>query len=161
GSRINDFRSGIDALLTKRLSMTTSYHWEWVEFDQLPQFPLLRGGHSEGALLGLNYKLSPRTSLIADGDLEHATVGAEAQTFEVMNGGVGLEHALSDVLRISGILGISRLGVTGLTPARTGPMMKARLTRQFHFAAVDVAYSRSFVPAYGFGGTTDNRELTV
>ena len=26
---------------------------------------------------------------------------------------------------------------------------------------MDVGYSRSFVPAYGFGGTTDNREFTV
>ena len=161
GSRINDFRSGIDAVLTKRLSMTTSYHWEWVEFDQLPQFPQLRGGHSEGGSLGLNYKLSTRTSLIADGDVEHASVGAEGQTFDVMNGGVGLEHAISDVLRVSGLFGLSRLGVTELNPARTGPLMKARLTRQFHTAAVDVGYSRSFVPAYGFGGTTDNREFTV
>jgi hypothetical protein len=161
GSRVSDFRGGIEAALTKRFSITTSYQWEWVRFDELPAFPQLRGGHSQGGLLGLNYKLSSRTALLADADFEHAIVGIDEQTFDVMNAGVGVEHTLTDTLKVSGEVGVSRLGVTELGPARTGPMVRARLLRQFHTAGLDVGYSRSFVPAYGFGGTTDNKELTI
>ena len=38
-------------------------------------------------------------------------------------------------------------------------MYRAGLTRRFQTAAIDVTYNRSFVPSYGFGGTTQNKEL--
>src|SRR5262249_23655595 len=43
---------------------------------------------------------------------------------------------------------------------RVGPAWRAGLGRNFHRFVVNVEYSRSFVPAYGFGGTTQNEELT-
>jgi hypothetical protein len=161
GSAINDFRGGVEAVLTKRSSIRASGHLEWVRFDQLPEFPLLHGGHSAGVAFGYRRHLTAHTSLTADSDFEHAVVGLDNGTFDVMNAGVGLEHTVTDSVRVAGTFGISRLGVTELNPARTGPLVRARLTKLFRSAALDVSYSRSFVPAYGFGGTTGNQDLSV
>jgi hypothetical protein len=161
GSAINDFRGGVEALLTKRSSIHVSSHLEWVRFDPLPQFPLLHGGHGAGASASYHYDLTAHTAFTADSDFEHATVRANNGTFDVLNAGAGLEHTITDTLRVSGTFGISRLGVTELNPARTGPLVRARLTRTFRASALDVAYSRSFVPVYGFGGTTNNEDLSV
>jgi hypothetical protein len=163
GSRINDFRGGMRAALTKRSSITATYHLEWVQFNLLPQFPLLHGGHSEGAGFAFHYQLTPHTALTADSDFEHANVGVDnGSTFDVMNTGVGVDHTVNDTLRVSGSFGVSRLGATELdSNGRIGPLIRARLTRLFRGGALDVSYSRSFVPTFGFGGTTDNKDLTV
>lgn len=161
GSTVNDFRGGIQAALTKRSSINASSHLEWVKFDQLPEFPLLHGGHSLGAAFAYHYHLTEQTALTADSDIEHANVAVNGDTFDVLNAGAGVEQTVSEGLRVAGTFGISRLAATALNPARTGPLVRARLTKLFHTAAVDVAYSRSFVPAYGFGGTTGNKDLSV
>ncbi|MGE3511226.1 MAG: hypothetical protein AB7N65_20320, partial [Vicinamibacterales bacterium] len=43
--------------------------------------------------------------------------------------------------------------------ARTGPAWQLALARQFERGHVDVNYSRSFVPSYGFGGTVQNEQV--
>ena len=57
--------------------------------------------------------------------------------------------------------GLSRLGVTQFAGVRTGPAWRVGLARQFRTAGVDLLYNRSFVPSYGFGGTTQNEEATA
>jgi hypothetical protein len=56
---------------------------------------------------------------------------------------------------------VSRLAVTEFSAAQTGPAWRLGLTRQLRAAAIDLLYNRSFVPSYGFGGTTQNEEATA
>jgi hypothetical protein len=162
GSRLDDLHSGVEWALTKRTSMTASYNFSWVHFDEGPEFSTLqRGGHSHGASVVLRRRLSARATLIADYDLTHALVVGGTQVFDVQNSAGGLEYKLGDHVRIVGAVGLARLAINDLGPARTGPVYRAGLTRQFRTAAFDVLYNRSFVPSYGFGGTTQNEELTA
>jgi uncharacterized protein (PEP-CTERM system associated) len=167
GSRLADVRAGVEAALTKRTSMVASYNVEWVNFDHDPLLGLvLLGGRSQGASLSVRHALGGRTALIADYDLHRAIVdydprstAAGGDRFVVENTQAGLEYRPWESTRVYWAIGVSRLDVSGLAP-RTGPSWSAGLKRQLRTTFVDVAYSRSFVPSYGFGGTTENEQLT-
>jgi hypothetical protein len=86
GSRLDDFRAGIEAALTKHTSIVASYDFQWVEFDHtLPESAALHGGHSHGGTLALKHRLSERFSLTGNYDLQHATIDQDAQIFDVQN----------------------------------------------------------------------------
>ena len=187
GSRIDDARGGVEVALSKASSLTAAYTFQWVSFGNpfLDEQTPLRGGHSHGATVSYRHRLNGRTSLTADGDLQHALIAGFAPepavataataagptgstladpngpgTFDLLNGTVGLERRASARLTYSGALGISRLGLSTTGTTRMAPMWRLGLSRQFEKGVVDVGYSRSFVPSYGFGGTVQNEQVT-
>jgi uncharacterized protein (PEP-CTERM system associated) len=161
GSRLEDLRTGIEAAFTSRTSVVVSYDFQWVDFDHsLPGLEGLVGGHSHGTTVTLRHVRNKRITLTVDYDLQHATLSEGGQIFDVQNAWAGGEYKLSEVTRFFAEGGVSRLGLTGLSETRTGPAWRLGLTRTVRRAGVDVLYSRSFVPSYGFGGTMQNEELT-
>ena len=162
GSQLDELATGIEAALTKRTSIVASYDFQWVQFDHtVPGSEALRGGHSHGGTLTLKHRLSKRLALIGDYDFHHATIGEGEQTFDVQNGWAGVDFNVSELTHVFAEAGVSRLAVTEFSAARTGPAWRLGMTRQLSAtAAVDVLYSRSFVPSYGFGGTMQNEEAT-
>ena len=162
GSRLDDLRAGVEAAFTKRTSIVVSYDFQWVQFDQTHTgSESLLGGHSHGASATLRHLLTDRFTLTADADVQHATIGAGDQTFDVQNLWAGGDYKLSDVTHAFAEAGVSRLGVTRFSEARVGPAWRVGLTRQFRTAGADLLYSRSFVPSYGFGGTMQNEETSA
>jgi hypothetical protein len=160
GSRLADVHSGVETALTKRTSMVASYNLQWVNFDRDPLLGLvLLGGRSQGASLLVRHMLDSRTALIADYDLQRATIVSGGR-FDVENAQAGVELRPWQSTRLYGTVGFSRLDVGGL-PSRTGPAWRAGVRRQLRTSALDVVYTRSFVPALGFGGTTQNEQLTA
>jgi hypothetical protein len=168
GSRIVDTQGGVTASLTKLTTLTVTYDLQLVDFDHSAiGSEALRGGHSQGATAALRHNLDARLTLTADYEVTHANthpfvgdVGVD-QAFDIQNVWAGAEYKLSERTRVFGGGGISRLGVTQLSEARTGPAVRAGVVQNFSGVSVDAEYSRSFVPSYGFGGTTQNEELTA
>ncbi len=161
GSRLEDLRTGVEVEFTKRTSMIASYDFQWVNFDHsVPGTEGLVGGHSHGVSFALRHLLTARLALTGDYDVQHATLRLADQTFDIQNAWVGVEYKLSDVTRAFAAGGISRLGVTQFSADRTGPAWRMGINHQMRRAGVDLLYSRSFVPSYGFGGTMQNEELT-
>jgi hypothetical protein len=161
GSAVEDARAGIEIAATKKTSIVASYNFEWVQFSQNADLVTqLMGGHSHGGTLSWRRLLSSRTALVADYDLQRATVLDGADAFTVQNASIGIEQKLSPLVHVYGAIGVARTGVNSFGPARTGPAWRAGLSRQFEKAGLDVNYSRSFVPSYGFGGTVQNEEIT-
>lgn len=162
GSRLDDLRTGIEAAFTKRTSIVASYDFQWVQFDHTAAgSESLFGGHSHGGSMTLTHLLTERLALTAAADLQHATIGAGAQTFDVQNFRAGGDYKLSGLTHVFAEAGISRLGVTPLSEARIGPAVRLGFARQLRSAGIDVIYSRSFVPSYGFGGTMQNEEASA
>jgi hypothetical protein len=158
GSQLNDLRAGVDAALTKRTSMKIGYDFEWVRFQHdTPLALLLHGGHSHGASIALRHAVGPRTTLLADYDVRHAIVANNGTFIQTVDAGV--EHHLTDTTRVYAAGGVARLAITDFGPARTGPSVRAGILHQRQRAAVELAYSRTFVPAFGFGGTYQNEEI--
>jgi hypothetical protein len=159
GSKLNLLRGGMEAATSKYTSFIVSYEYQWVEFNSDSVFnAFLRGGHSHGADFALRHAIGPRTTILAGYNIRHALV-ADGGTFDVQNGDVGLERLLSEQTRVYGAVGVSYLGVSDRGPARTGPSVRAGLSHHYQRAIVDLAYSRSYVPAFGFGGTYQNQEI--
>jgi hypothetical protein len=161
GSNFEDFRGGVEMALTKFTTMTAAYNFQWVTFGEATPGAvlLLRGGHSNGGSASVKHGLDDSTSLIASFNLQHAFVN-NGGTFDVQNGDVGVEHRLFSETRVFGAFGYSHLNVTQFSPARTGPAWRAGITHQLRRTGISASYSRSYVPAFGFGGTFQNEELT-
>jgi hypothetical protein len=159
GSRLADARGGLEARLSKRTSLMASYAIQWVDFDRNPLLGLvLLGGHSQGGSLSVRHALSKRVSLIAGSDLQRAWL-VDGDRFNVQTTQGGVELRPWESVTLFGAIGFSRLDLTGLA-SRTGPAWRLGLTRRLRTSTVEVLYSRSFVPSYGFGGTTQNEQLT-
>jgi hypothetical protein len=161
GSTIEDARGGIEVALTRNSTLVASYNFQWVQFDKSADlFTQLQGGHSHGANVVWRRLISTRTTLFADYDVQRAVVLAGVDAFNVQNASIGVEQKLSPLVRVYGAIGIAHTGVNSFGPAQTGPAWRAGLARDFRKAGLDVEYSRSYVPSYGFGGTIQNEEIT-
>jgi hypothetical protein len=160
GARITDLRGGFEASASKRLSIAASYSFEWIAFDKDPVLGLsLLGGHANGGSAGAKYQITARTTLTADYDLQFADV-VDGNQFNVQNSWAGADYRLSEHSHIYGALGIARLYASDAVGGETTPIVHAGYGRQFESVAIDVAYSRSYVPSYGGGGTLLNDDLT-
>jgi hypothetical protein len=162
GSQLDDLQSGIEVAFTKRTSIVASYEFEYVDFDRsAPGADHLRGGHSHGGAANLRHALTERLTLTSDYGFQHALVGAIGQTFDIQNAYAGVEYKLSDLTHVFASGGVSHLASTEVTTNRTGPAWRIGLVRRFREAGIDLRYSQSLVPSYGFGGTTENEEVTA
>jgi hypothetical protein len=156
-----DLRSGVEAALTRRTSVTAEYGFQWVDFDPDPVLGLeLLGGTSHGGAATVRYALTRRLTILANYDLQLATV-IDGDRFQVQNTQGGVEFQPSESLRVFGTMGMSRLDFSELEAPRTGPAYRAGLNQRFGSGSVDVTYGRSFVPTLGFAGTSENEEFTA
>jgi hypothetical protein len=161
GSRLAEVRSGIEGAITKRLSLTAQYGYQWVDFDEDPILGIeLLGGTSHGTSGALRYTINPRWTLVGHYDLQLATV-IDGGRFEVQNTQGGFEVAPWESVRLRATAGVSRLDYTELAAPRTGPAFQAGITRRIREGSLDVSYSRAFVPSFGFAGTSENEELAA
>jgi uncharacterized protein (PEP-CTERM system associated) len=162
GSRLDSLKGGMEIVFTKRTSLAAGYDFEWVDFDQSqPGAERLRGGHSHGGSANLRHTFSERLALVADVAMQHAIVATINEVFDVQNASAGVEFKLSELTRVFATAGVSHLVQTETATSRTGPAVRIGLSRHFRTADVDLGYSRSFVPSYGFGGTMQNEETNV
>ncbi|MEQ1729682.1 MAG: hypothetical protein ABL982_15020 [Vicinamibacterales bacterium] len=160
GARIADVRGGVEGSLTKRLSFSGSYNFQWIAFDKDPVRGIsLLGGHAHGGTASAKHKLSSRTTLTADYDLQRARI-ATGGRFTVQNSWAGADVQLDEQSHVYGAFGVARLDAADLGTGRTAPAWKAGYAGRFESAAVDASFARSFVPSYGGGGTLANEELT-
>ena len=160
GSTIDDLQAGIDTALSKRTTMSASYNFQWVQFEDDPTLTtILRGGYSNGASAGLRHVMSTRLTAVASYAFQHSRVSETDEVFIVQNADAGFEYGLSEFVRVFAAGGVSHLRFA-YGPVRIGPSVRAGISRQFQTANAALSYSRSFIPSYGFGGTTQNEELT-
>jgi hypothetical protein len=160
GSDIDAMAAGLDAVLTKHATLSVNYNFEWVHFEAPPEFAFqLRGGHAHGGSIAYKYLVSPRTTLTATYQLQHALVGGSTQTFDIQMFLVGGDRRLTEATHVYGAIGAAHLGISAFSQAQTGLAWHAGLGHQLGRASIDVSYSRSFVPSYGFGGTQQNEDL--
>ena len=109
GARIADLRGGVEATPKKHLSITASYNFQWIDFNNDPQLgAALLGGHSNGAAAGAKYQLGERTWLTADYDLQRAHL-LDGNQFTVQNWWAGGDHRLTENSHAYGALGISHV----------------------------------------------------
>jgi hypothetical protein len=160
GSKLEDFRSGVEVALSKYTSLTAAYNLQWVSFDETQTATLfLRGGHSHGGTAIVKHQISDATSLVGTYSLQHASL-VNGGTFDVQNGDAGIEHQLLANTHVFAAFGFSHLSLSEFGAPRTGPSWRAGMTHRVQRVALTASYSRSYVPTFSFGGTSQNEELT-
>jgi hypothetical protein len=161
GARIEEARGRVEASLSKYTQVSAAFNLVWVEFDETELFTgALRGGRGQGGMFGLRRQVGGRTAITADYDLQFSKISNDTDTFAVQTAWGGIEYQLSERLRFAAGFGASHLAVSELAPSRTGPALRAGLSHNLRRTGLDIGYSRSFVPSYGFGGTQQNEEVT-
>jgi hypothetical protein len=161
GSTIDDLQAGVDTVLSKRTTINAAYNFEWVKFENDPTLTtVLSGGHSNGGSVALKHVMSNRLTALADYARFYSRVSETDEAFTVQNADGGFEYRLSESVSMYAAGGVSLLSFNSFEAARIGPSIRAGISRQFQTASALLAYSRSFIPSYGFGGTMQNEELT-
>jgi hypothetical protein len=157
GARTNTFQSGIEARLSKFTDLIARYDLAWVDFDN--EGTLLTGGWVNGVNTTLNHRLNARTSVGAEYSVRFADLneGTRFMTFHDV-GGV-FSYQLAEHTTFSAAAGISRLADELLDETRTAPYFRAGLTHRLETAILGASYERSFVPAFGFGGSNESQEV--
>ena len=161
-TRMNAFRSGFDAMLGSRTTLSGLYATQWIDFaaDETPvPAPLLQGGHSHGGTGEIRHRLTARWTVGADYGLQRATVGRGAETFDVQSALGVTEFALSPAFSATFGYGHAWLDAGDAVGRRDGAAFNVGLTWNARRAGGTLGYRRAFLPSFGFGGTFQNEEL--
>jgi hypothetical protein len=159
GARVADVRGGIDHVFTKRTSVSGSYDLQWIAFDKDPVLGrVLIGGHGHTGTATLHHQLTAKMSLIADGDIQHATV-IDGSTFTVESVRAGASRKFDENFSVFAEAGVAHVSANAFEPAQTSPSWRAGAARQFERFVVDASYSRAFVPAFGVGDTLESEDI--
>lgn len=157
GSRSNRFAAGLEARLTKYTDLTVRYENTWVKFDRPETF--LSDGWINGVKTDLRRRLSERLSVGAEYDIRRSDLedGQRTIWFQDMGGVVGYAVGPHTNLVVSG--GYSFLNDNRADRDRKGPYLRGDLSHDTDRATIGVSFEKSFVPSFGFGGSSDSQEL--
>jgi hypothetical protein len=166
GVMLEDLRSGVEARLNARTSLTAAYTFQWVNFQEgdLPVIDSAQGGHSHGAVAVLQHTLNPRLTIGGDFDYRHALLN-DRGVFDVQNALATADWRVNERMVLSGGAGYAWLSTSNrptdpnLEPRRSAPAFRADLSSTGTRFAWNVGYRRSFLPSFGFGGTFQNQEF--
>jgi hypothetical protein len=168
GTRTNALRGGVEAALSARTSIRTGYTLTSVAFDEdNPIGRELQGGRAHEIAWSVMHQMSPRLTLGADYAFNRAIIGGGMDVedpgedrFNIQRGGITAQYRLSPRLDVSGSLGVAQLGAGRFHEGQTGPTWGIGVTRRDRVVVLSASYDRSYVPSFGFGGTSQNESLT-
>lgn len=164
GAQTNTFSASAEARLSKFTTMNVRYENTWVQFDREEQtleddLRLLRGGFLNGIRADVRHGLNERMSVGAEYGLRLASMndGLRELTFQDV-GGV-LHYDLGPQTELFAAGGMSFLRDRTLGNDRSGPYVRAAIAHATQHVLVGANYERTFLPAFGFGGSSTSQEV--
>jgi hypothetical protein len=157
GSRTNEAGGGVEALVARHTTLVATYTLRSVSFDEQPG-QQLDEGHEHDWTVSLARARSTRLTLGAQYNLRREVFSDPPNRFNIQQGGATAQYALTPTLAVSGLLGVAVLGASQTHDGRVGPAIEAQLLYRARDTSASASYQRSFVPAFGFGGTFQNEQ---
>jgi len=162
GAKSSDARGGVDYELTAKDSLSQSLNLQSVAFDRPEEVrDFLRGGRVFETITAYRHKMNARMAIGADYSFRRATVVDDPEPFNIQTTEAALDYELSPSWTFSGAGGMVHLHATQLTTAQTGPAWRLRIERHRQRRTFHASYIRSYIPAFGYGGTVSNEEIGV
>ena len=162
GAKTADARVGGDYALNAKNSLSHFLNYQAVSFDRPEEVrDFLRGGRVFESMTTWRRKMSSRMALGADYSFRRALVVDDPEPFNIQTAEGAIDYELSPSWSFSGGAGLVYLQATQLTTAETGPAWRLRIQRQRGRRAFHVNYLRSYIPAFGLGGTVSNEEFGI
>jgi len=153
-------RLGLNAAmrLTEFTDATVRYEFNSVNFDR--QAPELTGGVVNGIHFDTTHRLNDRVKAGGEGSYRLANMdveGGRQLRFVELGGVIGYE--LSEFTHVSLSGGAAHLSDELRNISRTGPYVRGSISHLAGGAAFGASYERSFVPSFGFGGSTRSQQV--
>jgi hypothetical protein len=167
GSRSNTASGGIQAALSKRVKLRSTYSLHAVDFDTNAfTSNQLQGGHAHDVTTTVDYAISRRFSAGGEyefiGALVHGrVVGGIAgpdDRFNMQTATATAQYQVDAGTEINGGFGVAILGAGLAHEARTGPEWRAGVSHKTGRGVFSASYLRSYIPSFGFGGTFQNEQ---
>lgn len=159
GSTLFDVRSGAEYALSRRATVSAEHEYQWIDFDRISLAAgLLNGGQSHSGIGTFRYAFSGRFSGGGVYTYRAAKTDGGHQNIRVQDAIAMGTLRVAENTTLEGGAGIARLQVVATGEVRTGPSMRARLSHGLSRARAELAYERTYVPSWTFGGTTTNEE---
>jgi hypothetical protein len=160
GSTQATARGGASYAFSQRTSMTASYNYEWVSFDEKAStLSTLRGGHAHTLTATATHALTSRFSAGGTYSFERADTGGGNQTLNVQDAIATLTYQIAEHTTVMGGAGVAQLHILQTGETQSGPSLHGRLTHNLNRTRVELAFDRTFVPSWSFGGTSTNEEV--
>ncbi len=157
GVRTNALLAGIEARLSKFIDLAVRFNTDWVDFDRTD--PFLTGGWVHGVGAELSRRLSSRIAAGAEYGLRFADLNEGTHQLTFQDAGGTLRYGVGSHTSLELAGGVSYLNDRSFDITRTGPYMRAELTHDGQGASVTAAFERMYVPSFGFGGSSQSRQV--
>ena len=172
GSFSNSAGGGLEAALTKFTTVRGRYTLRNIDFESdesgLVPGPSLLGGYAHELTGLLDHRLTERFTVGGEYDLTRSIVdgdpniaNGEKDRFNIHRGLATARFVLTPSINVTGGVGIARISAGLSHDAKTGPTYQAALTHRARYTQITASYQRSFIPAFGFGGTYQNEEWSA
>jgi hypothetical protein len=163
GTTQNTLSSNLTFDPAKHLQMSLGYDFQWLHFNkpEAPDSPLLEGGTAHTFTIDALRALSSRVKVGGDYRVEFANVGESQpnESFTIQNAEGIVTVRLSPTVTMEAGAGVSRLALPEGNGTHFGPAGHFSLHKRTEYALFTISTHRSFVPAFGFGGSFANQEV--
>lgn len=166
GSKSNRFAGGVESRLAKYTDLVVRYENTWVNFDREESF--LSNGWINSIAGDLRQRLSERLSVGAEYRIRKADLDQGIQQGVDLGerdiwfqdfGGV-LSYAAGPHTKVTVSGGFSLLNDSQPEGDRKGPYFRGDISHDIDRATIGASYEKSFVPSFGFGGSSNNQEVS-
>lgn len=162
GSRLYDAGPTVSVALDAYTTATATYSFTWVAFDERsPYAGLLRGGTSHAFSGGLQRRITPRLTVGGDAAYRRSLMARLGEGVGIVDASGVASYDATRTLSVSAAFGVSHVSATSRNRARTGPAWSLSAVQRFQRATLSAGWSRSFVPAFGLGGSIQNEQVDV
>jgi hypothetical protein len=157
GARMNSASGGIEARLAKYTDLNVRYENTWVNFDRTDT--LLTGGWVNGLRTDVSQHLTEHVAVGAEYGVRFADLNEGTHQLTFQDAGATL-HAKIDAHTTFGLAGgLAHLNDRSFNETRTGPYIRAEMTRTGARATAGASFERMFVPSFGFGGSNRSEQV--
>lgn len=157
GSKSNRLAAGVASRLGKFTDLNVRYENTWVKFDR--QEASLNDGWINSIETDLRRRLSERLSVGAEYGIRRADVDSGSRTIWFHDMGGLLTYAVGPHTKLEVAGGYSFLADSLLERDRRGPYVRGGVEHAVERATLGASYEKSFVPSFGFGGSSNSQEL--
>lgn len=163
GSRYNTLAAGMTYRLTEHTDWNARYDFTYGAFDR--QAPDLTGGTIHAVQTGVTQRLTGRLKVGGDGSYRFADMNTsgllapDGHTIQFYEVGGTIAYDLAHYTTVSAGAGWSHVSDELHALSRTGPYVRGSITHSEEKTVFGVSYERSFVPSFGFGGSTRSQRV--
>jgi len=163
GSRYDTLAAGMTYRVSENTDWNARYDFTYGSFDR--KAADLTGGTIHALQTGVTHRLTSRAKVGADGSYRFADMNVtgllvgDGHTLQFYEVGSTIAYELGQFTTVSAGAGWSHVRDELRALSRTGPYVRGSISHSEEKTVFGASYERSFVPSFGFGGSTRSQRV--